>query len=132
MSSDWEVMHQSYEELFYRKPDFRVTYTIFTEEEGGRKTPPFQGIRWDFKYDHPEHSNGAIFMIWPEFEDAQGDLIKVANMPLPRYGQARMWIIIEERRAYHKEKIKIGTHGYFMEGHRKVGECEVIELLSLK
>src|SRR5690606_15738741 len=30
--------------------DFEATIRILTEAEGGRKTSPFNGIRWDFSY----------------------------------------------------------------------------------
>jgi uncharacterized protein (DUF433 family) len=34
-----------YTEVFGREADFQVTYQLFTEEEGGRHTPAYQGIR---------------------------------------------------------------------------------------
>ena len=30
--------------------DFEATIRILAEAEGGRKTSPFNGIRWDFSY----------------------------------------------------------------------------------
>jgi hypothetical protein len=125
-------MHKSHEETFGRKPDFRVTYKIYSQEEGGRHGWTLQGIRWDFLYEHPEHKKGELFIIHPEFEDSNGKLITDSQLPIPRYGMARMWIINDKFIDYHRGKIKIGTHGYFMEGNRKVGECDVIELINLK
>lgn len=124
-------MHKSYEEIFNRKPDFRVSYRIYTQEERGRYALPYQGIRWNFWYSHPEHIEG-VFMIYPEFEDLEGNVITELNLPVPEKGTARMWILNQDFINYHKEKIKIGTQGYFMEGARKVGECEVIELINIK
>ncbi len=125
-------MHKPYEELFKRKPDFRVTYKIFSQEEGGRYNLPYQGIRWDFRYEHSAHPKGTLFMIYPEFEDSHGDLITDLTLTVPQFGMARMWILAKDRIEYHRNKIKIGAHGYFMEGAKKVGECEVIELINLK
>jgi len=42
-----------------------------------------------------------------------------------------MWIANPTWRNYHKEKIKIGLKAFFMEGPRKVAECEVIEINGL-
>lgn len=125
-------MYTPYQDIFNRQADFRVTYNIYSQEEGGRYHYPFQGIRWDFWYEHPEHLGKGIFMIYPEFEDINGNLITETNLPVPKYGLARMWIVNKERIKYHQDKIKIGTLGFFMEGARRVGECEVIELINLK
>lgn len=125
-------MFTPYEEKFKRKPDFRVTYNIFSQEEGGRHMPTFQGIRWDFYYDHPENPKSVLSMIWPEFEDKEGNVITASDLMIPKYGIARMWIMSEDMIDFHREKIKVGTHGFFMEGGRKVGECDVIELINLK
>jgi len=40
-----------YEEVRNHPPDFRVRYRFYSEEEGGRKNPVFQGLRCDFSYD---------------------------------------------------------------------------------
>lgn len=93
---------------------------------------PFQGIRSDFWYDHPDHKPNWLFMIWPEFEDQNGEVLLDNKTPVPKNGTARMWIINEQNRSYHKERIGIGTKGWFREGARVTGECEVIEILSLK
>lgn len=124
-------MHKPYKKVFNREADFRVSYRIYTQEEGGRYTLPFQGIRWDFWYDHPEHKKGQLFMIYPEFEAENGQPITDLNLPVPQQGFAKMWILNEVYINYHKAKVKIGTTGYFMEGNRKVGECEVIEMPNL-
>jgi len=52
-------------------------------------------------------------------------------MPVPPSGTARMWIINEDFIKYHKGKIKIRAKGYFKEGSRSTGECEVIELINI-
>lgn len=73
-----------------------------------------------------------LFMIWPEFENEKGEIILETDMPVKEQGTARMWIINDEFIEYHKDKIKIGTRGYFKEGAKSTGECEVIELLSIR
>jgi hypothetical protein len=70
-------------------------------------------------------------MIWPEFENADGAVLLQNDCSVPMSGIARMWVIVPERRPYHYEKIKPGLIGYFMEGPKRVAECEVIELVGL-
>ena len=41
-----------------------------------------------------------------------------------------MWIINNQLRKYHQERIKIGLTGYFIEGKR-VATCEIIEIIGL-
>lgn len=126
-------MHKSYEINRGHPCDFRVSYQFFTEEEGGRRTIPGQGYRSDFWYDHPEHRGyySMVFMIWPEFEDVNGNVIEQTDRPVSKSGTARMWICDPERRIYHGDKIKLGLTGYFMEGSRRVAKCEVIEIVGL-
>ncbi|XOV94218.1 MAG: hypothetical protein ACFHWX_05835 [Bacteroidota bacterium] len=124
-------LHNSYEESIQRKADFRVKYRFYSEQEGGRFSLPHQGIRSDFWYEHPDHEKGELFMIWPEFEDENGDLILDKSVPINIMGTARMWIINKDYIDYHKGKIKVGTKGYFKEGSHSTGECEVVELLNI-
>jgi len=71
-------------------------------------------------------------MIWPEFEDDEGNVLLYEDRPVPNSGTARMWIINNEARLYHYGKIEIGLKGHFREGARFTGDCEVIEILDLK
>jgi hypothetical protein len=48
-------------------------------------------------------------MIWPEFENLDGEVIVQNNRPVDEVGTARMRIIVPERRSYHYDKIKLGT-----------------------
>jgi len=123
--------HTPYEHRIKRKPDFRVKYRFFSPKEGGRYSLPYQGLRSDFWYEHPEHKNGQLFIIWPEFEDEKGQVIAEKSMPVAATGTARMWIINDAFIPYHKGKIKIGTKGFFKEGSGSTGECEVIELINI-
>jgi hypothetical protein len=115
------------------RADFKVTYRFYDEKEGGRLRLPIQGYRSDFWYDNPEHSGtNKVFMIWPEFEDENGDVIIDTNKQISKIGKAKMWIVNPKMRNYHKEKIEIGLKGFFMEGSRRVAECEIIEMMDLR
>lgn len=124
-------MHQPYETKLGHPADFRVKYTFYSKDEGGREKLPFQGIRSDFWYDHDSHEVNGLFMIWPEFEDQFGNVILDNKLPVPKDGTALMWIINAERRIYHRNKIKVGTKGYFREGSTTTAVCEVIEIIGL-
>ena len=126
-------MHLKYEIRLEHPADFRVKFRFYTEEENGRKTLPYQGYRSDFWYEHPEHSGtNQIFMIWTEFENKNLEIVNESDIPINRTGTAQMWIMVPERRDYHVDKIKVGLKGCFMEGSRKVADCEVVELIGLK
>jgi len=124
-------MHEPYESRLKHKADFRVKYKFRSPEEGGRKTgEPYQGIRSDFSIQGEEPNK--MYMIWPEFEDAQGNVLLYNDRSVPKSGTARMWIINEEMRPYHYDKIKVGLKAYFREGETISADCEVIEILDLK
>jgi hypothetical protein len=129
-------MHGSIEKHLGYPADFRVSYRFYTAEEGGRSEMPFQGYRSDFWYEHPdiakpEADSPTLFMIWPEFEDADGRVISDNTKPVDRSGTAKMWVAVSKSRAYHIGKIEVGVRGYFMEGPNRVAECTVIEILRL-
>lgn len=121
-------MHISYQERLGRLPDFEVTYQLFSAEEGGRKTPAYQGIRWDFMYD--EYRNG-LYMVYPEILDLTTGKPFESGLPIPECGKATMWILSPEFRPLHRQRIKAGIRGYFMEGFQKVGVCEVTKIIGL-
>jgi hypothetical protein len=51
--------------------------------------------------------------------------------PIPAQGLADMFIIYPQYRAFHRLHLRPGVRGYFMEGNRRVGVCEVVEVLGL-
>jgi hypothetical protein len=105
---------------------------IYTEEEGGRNRPVFQGLRCDFSYDGDDIKKTGIYMIHPEFEDEEGNVILDDEKPVPKEGTAKMWILIPEmRNEVHVKRIKAGVIGYFMEGSRIIAKAEVVETLGL-
>lgn len=56
-------------------------------------------------------------MIHPEFEDEEGKIILDEYKKVNLTGTARMWIVVPEmREQIHKNKVHVGTKGYFMEG----------------
>lgn len=124
-------MHKPYKKGLNHKADFRVKYKFRSPENGGRKTgPPYQGIRSDFSFvGEPENK---MYMIWPEFEDNEGNVLTYNDQSVPNEGTARMWIINNEMRPLHYDKIKIGVKGNFREGNLYSADCEVIEILDLK
>ena len=124
-------MHSPYEIKLGHTADFRVKYRFYTQEEGGRQSIPYQGLRCDFWYDHGDNSENQIFMIWPEFENAAGEIILENDRVVPQIGTARMWVIAPERRPHHYGHIKEGLVCYFREGAKRTAECQVIELIGL-
>lgn len=122
------MTHTPYSVKAGREYSFKVKYYFYPYSEGGRKQVPFQGYRSDFWYIGFEEPEKGVYMIWPEFEDEVGEVILDNSKSLNAIGVARMFIVSESYVAFHKERIFIGTKGYFMEGLRKVAECEVIEL----
>jgi len=127
------MTHLSYQDKLGHPADFKVHYRFFEENEGGRKTLPFQGYRSDFWYYTPDNAFPyQIYMIWPEFLDNSGLVILDKTIEVPRIGYALMWVIVPQRRSFHYEYIIKGLKGFFMEASRKVAECEVIEIIGLK
>jgi hypothetical protein len=118
-------------EILKREPDFEVSYRFFSEAEGGRKNPPFQGYRSDWAYEGADISKEGIFMIWPEFLDSEGRVLS-ENVHAPETGRATMWIVVREMiEKMHGARIKVGTKGFFMEGGRRVAEATVTRIIGL-
>ena len=124
--------HIPYEQIRKRPCDFVVKYRFLTKEEGGRQTGlPIQGIRSDFMYFGDNPKTDRIYMIHPEFLDENDNIITEKRI-VSETGKALMWIVNPEFNEYHKNRLKIGIKGYFMEGPKITAECEVIELIGLK
>lgn len=122
------MMHIPYDKMLNRQFDFKVEYKIYSAEEGGRIAPMYQGYRSDFRYSETQSNNFNTYMIWPEFEYENGEVITDEYEPISNVGIARMWIIGNGMKHFHMNRIKIGTIGYMVEGNRKVGECKVIHV----
>lgn len=125
-------MWKPYEERSGHPQDFYVQYRFYSPEVGGRQNFPAQGYRCDFAYQEDDIKETSIYMIHPEFEDNDRNVILDDKISVNQTGTARMWIVLPEmREEIHKHKIKLGTKGYFMEGSRRVGEVEVIKIVGL-
>ena len=68
-------------------------------------------------------------MIWPEFVTPDGKFLPEGEVPMA--GLADMFIVMPDRIPFHRERIRVGTKGYFVEGPKRVAECEVIALGSV-
>ena len=121
---------KTYEEIRGYKPDFVVSYRLYSPSEGGRKVT-YQHLRCDFMYEGDDPVKDGIFMIHPEFLDEDGQPL-CENLPVPLEGKAAMWVLVPEMRAsVHSSRAKLGTRGHFMEGHRKIGDVKIDAIAGL-
>ena len=120
---------QSYSERTGRSPDFEVAYRFYKLEEGGRKDPPRQHVRWDFLYSGDDPAKDGISMVWPEFISEAGAVLPEGEVPYE--GRARMFIVNPERVEFHRARITAGVRGYFVEGSHRIAECTVTNVLGL-
>lgn len=118
--------------LYPTADDFEATIRILTESEGGRRTPPFNGIRWDFCYAEDDPSDN-LYMIWPDFHDPDGNSLPTdAPLPLGVELRARMTVVIDEMREQtHRARIKPGVGFYCHEGSRRVAVGRVTVVTGL-
>lgn len=119
------------------RDDFEAVIRILSAEEGGRKAPCFNGIRWDFAYaEDAARTPGAVpglFMISPDFFDQRGDSI-ATHRALPQGVdlQARMTVVVDESRArIHRARIRPGTKFHCHEGPHVVAVGWVTRLTGL-
>ncbi|GHT94204.1 hypothetical protein FACS1894116_07860 [Betaproteobacteria bacterium] len=112
--------------------DFEATIRILSESEGGRKTSPFNGIRWDFSY-ASDDSTDQLYMIWPDFYSPSGDSLPtdsplLLGVELP----ARMTVVVDEmREQIHRARIKLGVEFYCHEGPKRVAVGRVTRITGL-
>ncbi len=115
----------------YPRDDFEAQIRIYPPEEGGRKVPAFNRVRWDFCYaDDPEQ---ALYMIWPDFCQPDGDSYP-ADQPLPTGVElpARMVILNQKLRAeVHQARLIPGVRFYCCEGRRHTAEGVVTRITGL-
>lgn len=118
--------HVPYEEEFNRKHDFVVEYEFIDDQED-YTTSLCQGMRSDFCYEE-DYGVKSIYMIWPEFEDEEGHIILDTKTPIKKNGRARMWIMEEEKKDAHKERLKVGQIGFLVGGSHKIASVKVVEV----
>jgi len=119
--------HEPYRNNFKRETDFIVEY----EWCSSTSVKPFQGMRSDYLYAGNGKEDDFICMIWPEFLDEKGRVILNKENELNKKGYANMWVMMDERRPYHKERIKEGIVGYMVGGSLKIAKTVVIQVGSL-
>lgn len=116
--------------LYDHHDDFEAEMVILPEQEGGRKSAPFNGIRWDFLYEGDKPTE-SLYMIWPEFVDGKDDAIP-RDVPLKGTLRARMYIVDRKLAdALHRDRIKVGTKFFAMEGACKVAKGMVTKITGL-
>lgn len=112
----------------YLYDDFTATIRIHPPEEGGRTTPPHNGIRWDFSYAGDD--SGKLYMIWPDFHDANGDSIN-GELPVNTALSARMVVVDDMRRDIHSARLQPGVHFHCHEGAKIVATGQVETITGL-
>ena len=114
-----------------RQPDFEATIRIFSTAEGGRKTPPYNRIRWDFNY-ADELPQNALYMIHPVFVDEFGHALQDGvPMPIGVDLAAQMTVLNVEMRGFHSERLTVGTHFFCCEGHHRCAAGVVTKVTGL-
>ena len=100
-------------DIYSNEPDFEAEITILTVDQGGRTSPPYNYIRWDFGYAEenafePERNLSAnLFMIYPNFLDEFGAPIP-KGIPLSGLYRVHMHILIREMVDYHRGRLTEG------------------------
>jgi hypothetical protein len=119
--------------LYNHLPDeFEARIRILTFEEGGRFTPAYNGIRWDFRYAQGEYSK-QCFMLYPDFYDPDTGH-SFGNVPLPanEWLYARLYgINPESQNRIHQQMARPGTSFYCCEGATIVAEGTVTRITGL-
>ncbi|QJX48848.1 hypothetical protein HMJ29_18805 [Hymenobacter taeanensis] len=125
-------MTTSYRLYDDRRDDFEARIRILTEEEGGRNYPPYNGIRWDFRYATGENSK-VCFMLYPDFYYPEtGDSWREMPVTIGEWLFARMYCIVPETRIrVHQKQVRPGTSFYCVEGNRIVAEGTVTRITGL-
>lgn len=123
--------HTPYFKTTKRQPDFEVAYRLDPDPELN-KVIVRQGIRCDFLYEGDDPEKDGIFMIWPELLNESGDVILDKRVIPDESGKAIMWIgNPETKKEIHRNRIKIGTQGYWVIGNKKLAKVRVTKILSL-
>ncbi|MCR5889829.1 hypothetical protein LRS06_19050 [Hymenobacter sp. J193] len=110
--------------------DFEARVRVLQPDEGGRQLPPYNGIRWDFRYAQDDLK--AIYRLYPDFFNPEtGDSWPAGPLPVDEWLHARISIFSESARAFHQSRIRSGTSFYYCEGSRIVAEGTVTRLTGL-
>jgi len=115
-----------YDQKYNRKPDFTVDYE-YIHDQSDYVMKMSQGMRSDFCYEE-DAKNGPSHMIWPEFLDNNGNVILDTETPIPDQGKAHMWVIVDEKRDYHRKRLCLGMKGYLMVGSHRIANVVVTDI----
>src|SRR5690606_35494357 len=109
-------IHIPYSETSGRKPDFEVDYVLDIHPEL-HSVKLGQGMRCDFLYEEDDPKADGIYMIWPELLDENCKIILDKRIAPAQSGKSTMWIGMHEtREKIHRNRIKVGTKGYWVVG----------------
>ena len=101
---------ESADRPLYTGHHFEATVWILPSEQSGRKTPIYNGVRWQFRYDN-QPAEESSYLIFPDFVDANGKSLP-PDMPLTEDEPltARMTIPFDELRlSVHLNRIHPDT-----------------------
>jgi translation elongation factor EF-Tu-like GTPase len=124
-------MESNERRLYSGQDDFEARIRVFTAAEGGRKTPVFNGIRWDFAYlDDPDVN--CLYCIYPDFYAENGDSLSDEPIPIDVELPARMYILRDDMRcSVHRSRLAVGTEFYCQEGGTRVAHGIVTRITGL-
>lgn len=112
-----------------RGPDFAGRLCFLTQEEGGRRNPPFQGYFPEFTYD--DYTVGDYYHVIPWFCREDGRAHEPGE-DVPANVTAHFWIMDLKRRVYiHQPYLKVGVTFTLREGGRITAHGVVTEILDL-
>ena len=116
----------------YPWDDFEAAIHSYTTAQGGRRTPAFNGIRWDFAYAE-DQSPAPLYMIWPDFFAADGRSLPTdRSLPVDVELTARMVVLLDEMRAeVHRGRIAPGVRFFCHEGSKRVAAGVVTRVTGL-
>jgi hypothetical protein len=119
-------------ERLYPTDDFEADIRIYSAAEGGRRSPAFNGIRWDLAYANQQPGD-TLYMIWPDFLDAEGNSRSdEAPLPVGETLPARMLVVVDEmREQVHRSRVAPGVRFYCHEGVKRVADGVVTRVTGL-
>lgn len=112
--------------------DFEARVRLLRPGECGRQLPPYNGVRWDFCY---AQDSPLISYMWlyPDFFDpATGNSLQELPLPVNEWLHARVAILLDAARPFHRPKLWPGTSFYYCEGGQIVAEGTVTRLTGLR
>jgi hypothetical protein len=107
-------------------PDFEVTVTFLSAEDGGRKTPANQGYLRDIVFEEEPYT----WMIHPAFLRADGSPF-ARNEPVPQDVRANMYVFSDHVRPWLREIVHVGRKVRMVEGNRTVAQGAVTAIKNL-